>query len=144
MLITLAADVGHPLSAEKGTIALRAGCHCAPGEIAKLLAIALTVRDVRAERISVEIRCYWRQSFVIDGRNYHVASSAVEGLAHRDIIHVIILHTSGHQLADDFGKRDGPARVARAVVVMISVFMFVWFILRFPGFNELDSYQTAL
>jgi hypothetical protein len=28
--------------------------------------------------------------------------------------------------------------------VMISVFMFVWFILPFSGFNELDSSQTAL
>jgi hypothetical protein len=80
MLVAAAAPVGDALAAQKFKVALNAGRHRAQGEIAKLLAMLLTVQDGGPQCFGVEVIADRREVFVGDRRDDGAATGAVIGL----------------------------------------------------------------
>jgi len=105
VLVAGAAPVGDALATQKGDIPLHATGHRAPGELAILLALALAVQNVRAQRGGIELRRNRRQALIIDGRGHHLTIRAVKPFAQPDVIHVIIFHARREQFADHLGER---------------------------------------
>ena len=105
MLVAGATPVGDAFAAQKGDVALHPARHRPMRELAILLAVALTVQDVRAQRGGIELRGDRRQALIIDGRGHHLTLRAVKPFAQPDVIHMIILHARREQFADDLGER---------------------------------------
>src|SRR6185312_13573299 len=104
VLIALTAKISDPFSAQECKVALSAGRHRAPAEIAIFLSVALAVHNIRAQSSDVEIGGNWRQPFIVNRGHDRLTVGAVERLAPRHVIHLIIFDSRSDQLGDHFRK----------------------------------------
>lgn len=110
VLVTSASQVGNPLPAQEGEVALHASFHRPSRKLAVTLAMPLTIENGRAQLRGIKVPGNQGQTLVGNRRDDHIAICAIESLAHRYIVNVVILDSGREQLPDDLGKRDGASQ----------------------------------
>ena len=101
MLIALAAEVGDPLAAEEGEVAMHTAAHRTVGEVPPGLVVLLAIEDVVAQGGDIEIHRNGRKALQRDRRSHAGSVATVEGLSQHEIVHVVELHACFDEHPDD-------------------------------------------
>jgi hypothetical protein len=101
MLISLTTEIGHALPSEECKVALDPRSDGPFGEISKLLAVLLAIKNGGSKRDLVEVFCDGGEILNRKWSVYYSAFSAIEGKSLGGIIHKVVLHSIADETFND-------------------------------------------